>query len=77
MKRKSFLDNILLHKRIMRFSDQLSKNLIKMTFDDIKSKKIHSNQKNKHIFCTNCGYKNETKFKFCTNCGNQLNAEIN
>ena len=71
--RKSFLDNIILHKKIMNFSNQLSKDFMDLAFQELKSKKANTKQKKIiHQFCTNCGSKNEKKYQFCTSCGNKL-----
>ena len=77
--KNKFIENILIHRHIMEFSDKISDYHLKKTMEEIK--KTNSPIENSiesqefYKFCTNCGTENTNNFKFCVNCGNNL--EIN
>ena len=74
--REIFLNQIIIHKDIMDFSDKISDHFLNMTV-----KKINENDNSKstllsHNFCMNCGIENEEKYNFCMNCGCALKEKI-
>ena len=75
LQRDKFIDNVLIHRDIMSFSDKISDYFLNITIDEIKSNDSNGNNEeggNYYSFCTNCGNENEDKYKFCINCGCNL-----
>ena len=73
--REKFINNILIHKDIMSFSDKISDYFLNMTIDEIKddeTQNIDDKSEDFYNFCTNCGKENKDKYKFCIECGNNL-----
>ena len=73
--REKFINNILIHKDIMSFSDKISDYFLNMTIDEIKddeAENIDDKSEDFYNFCTNCGKENKDKYKFCIECGNNL-----
>ena len=73
--REKFINNILIHKDIMSFSDKISDYFLNMTIDEIKddeTQNIDDKSEDFYNFCTNCGIENKDKYKFCIECGNNL-----
>ena len=73
--RDKFIDNILIHNDIMRFSDKISDYFLNKTIDEIKSNETQDTEeksKSFHSFCTSCGNENKDNYKFCIECGNNL-----
>ena len=73
--REKFINNILIHKDIMSFSDKISDYFLNMTIDEIKddeTQSIDDKSEDFYSFCTNCGTENKDKYKFCIECGNNL-----
>ena len=73
LERDKFLNQIIIHKDIMEFSDKISDYFLKMTVERINDKDNGGNSSILSIFCTNCGFKNEKKYNFCIDCGCNLN----
>jgi tetratricopeptide (TPR) repeat protein len=75
LQRDKFIDNVLIHKDIMSFSDKISDYFLNIAIDDIKSNDNDDNQEESgkyYSFCTNCGNENKDEYKFCVNCGCNL-----
>ena len=75
--RDKFIDNILIHKDIMSFSDKISDYFLNLTIDEIKDDEvqiIEEKSENFYSFCTNCGNENKNNYKFCIKCGNNLSV---
>ena len=74
--RQNFLDNFLIHKDIMHFSDYISDHFLNLTYNEVKEDEDSLENINDvidvHKFCTDCGLENESSYKFCINCGNDL-----
>ena len=76
--RDKFLNNILIHKDIMEFSDKISDHFLDLTYEKIKeSDSVQEDKVKVHKFCTNCGKKNDDSYNFCISCGNNLKIETN
>ena len=71
--RDKFLNQIIIHKDIMSFSDKISDHFLKMTVEKINEQDNSNNSSIISSFCTNCGFKNEKKNNFCIDCGCNLN----
>ena len=77
LQRDRFIDNVLIHKDIMSFSDKISDYFLNVTINEIKdndsqeSEVIEESEKY-YKFCTNCGNENKEQYKFCVNCGTNL-----
>ena len=75
LQRDNFIDNVLIHKDIMSFSDKISDYFLNIAIDEIKSNDSDNNKEESekyYSFCTNCGNENKDKYKFCVNCGCNL-----
>ena len=70
--RKSFLEDVYVHRDIMNLSNKISDYFVEMTYNEVKDDNIDSEIIIDSSFCTNCGFKNKKKFNFCVSCGNKL-----
>ena len=71
--RENFLNNILIHKDIMEFSDKISDHFLDITFKKVQQTEIEiQSSLEVYNFCTKCGTKNKNNYNFCINCGNNL-----
>tara|TARA_X000000368_G_C22558010_1_gene505141 strand:- start:11 stop:508 length:498 start_codon:yes stop_codon:yes gene_type:complete len=70
--RKSFLEDVYVHRDIMNLSNKISDYFVEMTYNEVKDDNIDSEIIIDSRFCTNCGFENKKKFNFCVSCGNKL-----
>ena len=70
--RKSFLENVYIHKDIMTLSDKISDHFVDMTYKEIKEEDADIDIVIDSNFCIKCSFENKKNFKFCVSCGHEL-----